>query len=500
MISTRSTLHFGDVLAGCSVALLLIPQSLAYAQIAGMPPVTGLFASALPLIVFAPFASSPYLQTGPVTLTSLLTFATLHGAGFASGNSDYLAMGGLLAVLVGVFRLLLGLLRAGWVAYLIVQPVLLGFTSAAAMLILFSQLPRALGNSGTVPGGSTVGDALWSLSNPGSWHGSALFLSIVTVVVMIGGKRIHRLFPGVAIAVVIGLAYSALAPDPGLIVGDPIGLPEGFPAISLDLPWDSIGTVAVGALIIALVGFAEPAAIARVFAAEDDTPWDANRELVSQGLANITAGLSGAFPVGGSFSRSSVNRMAGARSRWSGGVTGLVVLAFLPFAGVLDPLPQAVLGAVVIAAVLGLLNLRQLIGLYRKSRIDAALGWSTWAATLSLAPNIHWGVLIGLAATVAGQLLRPIRVDPTAGESESISRPDEQRILVDGLLWLGSHSQFERRLTDVVTEHPGRRMVVDLGPSTATDPRLDELVARLRARAEADGGSLVLARGLEHAS
>ncbi|MDH3299698.1 MAG: SulP family inorganic anion transporter [Acidimicrobiia bacterium] len=493
MITARPRPQFADALAGFSVALLLIPQSLAYAQIAGMPPVTGLFASALPLIVFAPFASSPYLQTGPVTLTSLLTFATLHGAGFVSGNPDYIAMGGLLAVLVGVFRLVLGLLRAGWVAYLIVQPVLLGFTSAAAMLILFSQLPTALGNSRRVPGTSTLGDAVWSVSHPGTWHPSAVFLSIATVVVMIGGRRIHQLFPGVALAVVIGLVYSAVVPDPGLIVGDPTGLPEGFPSLSLDLPWGSIGTLWVGALIIALVGFAEPAAIARVFAAEDKTTWDANRELVSQGLANITAGFSGAFPVGGSFSRSSVNRMSGARTRWSGGATGLVVVAFLPFAAVLDPLPQAVLGAVVIAAVLGLLNLRGLFGLHRKSPTDAALGWSTWGATLLLAPNVQWGVLIGLAATVAAQLVRPVRVGRRIHRSEPPMRSGEERIVVDGLLWLGSHGRFERHMSKVVADNPGCRIVVDLGPLSVTEPRLEELVERLHTRAETDGGSVVLA-------
>ncbi|MDH4277179.1 MAG: SulP family inorganic anion transporter [Acidimicrobiia bacterium] len=493
MTTNSSRPQPADLLAGFSVALLLIPQSLAYAQIAGMPPVTGLFASALPLIVFAPFASSPYLQTGPVTLTCLLTFATLHGAGFVSGNPDYIVMGGLLAVLVGVFRLLLGLLRAGWVAYLIVQPVLLGFTSAAATLILLSQLPKALGNSRAVPGSSTLTDATWSIGHPGTWHPSAVFLSIVTVVVMLGGRRIHRLFPGVALAVVIGLIYSAVTPDPGLVVGDPTGLPEGFPSLRLDLPWGSVGTLWVGALIIALIGFAEPAAIARVFATEDKTFWDANRELISQGLANITAGVSGAFPIGGSFSRSSVNRMAGARTRWSGGVTGLVVLAFLPFAGILDPLPQAVLGAVIIAAVLGLLNLRELFGLYRQSPTDAVLGWTTWVATLWLAPNVHWGVLIGLAATVGGQFLRPIRVGPTADGSEPATPSDEQRIVVDGLLWLGSHGRFERHMSEVLDDHPGRRIVVDLGPSSVTDPRLDELVDRLHARAQAHGGSVVLA-------
>ncbi len=491
MTEHRSKPQSADLLAGFSVALLLIPQSLAYAQIAGMPPVTGLFASALPLIACAPFASSPFLQTGPVALTSLLTLAALQGAGFNSGDPDYVATGALLAVMVGGFRILFGLLRAGWVAYLVAQPVLTGFTSAAAVLILSSQLPRAVGNSTLIPGSSTVGDAIWSVTHPATWQPAAIGLSMATLAIMIGGRRVHKLFPGVAIAVAVGLVYSTIVSDPGLVVGDPSGVPEGLPSISIDLPWRSAGALTIGALVIALIGFVEPSSIARVFAADDSTRWDADRELISQGVANLVSGLSGAFPVGGSFSRSSVNRLAGARTRWSGGITGMMVLAFLPFAGVLDPLPQAILGAVVVGAVAGLLNLRALVELGRTSPTDAVLAWSTWLATLWLAPNIQWAVLVGLGATVGAQLLRPVRVEPdTAGPGPSENA--EHRVVVEGLLWLGSHGRFERRMTEVVSDHSGHRIELDLGPTTATNPRLDDVVDRLRTRAEAAGGSLVV--------
>ncbi len=488
MMASLPQPRLADVLAGVSVALLLIPQSLAYAQIAGMPPVTGLFASALPLIACAPFVSSPYLQTGPVALTSLLTLAALQGAGLAIDDPDYVTMAALLAVMVGGFRLVLGLLRAGWVAYLIVQPVLLGFTSAAAVLILSSQLPKALGNSQAVPGSSTLGDALWSVSHPGSWHPAAIGLSIITLIVMLGGRRVHRLFPGVALAVVVGLAYSAMVADPGLVVGEPSGVPQGFPAISLDLPWGSVGTLIIGALIIALVGFAEPASIARIFADEDKTFWDANKELVSQGVANIVSGLSGAFPVGGSFSRSSVNRLAGAQTKWSGGITGLVVLAFLPFAGVLDPLPQAILGAIVVGAVLGLLKLPALVGLYRTSLVDAVLAWLTWGATLWLAPDIHWAVILGLVATIIVQLIRPVQV---TGDSD--------RLAVTGLLWLGSHRRFERRMGEAIAERPGCHLIVDVGSSTI-DPPLNDVLERLDTLAASGGGSLATAEAAESGS
>lgn len=484
-----------DVLAGMSVALVLIPQSLAYAQIAEMPVVTGLFASALPLIAAAPFGSSPYLQTGPVALTSLLTLAALQGAGFAAEDPNYVALGSLLALIVGVSRLALGLLRGGWAAYLIASPVMQGFTSAAALIILSSQLPKALGTNEIVPDSSTLGEALWTVTHPGEWSAVAIGIAAMTLVLMLGGRKLHRLFPGVAIAVVLGLLISGSLDDPGSVVGKPTGIPQGLPILSLELPWSSLGTLLVSGVVIALVGFAEPSAIARIFAAEDGVPWDANKELVGSGFGNLASAISGAFPVGGSFSRSSVNRLAGAESRWSGGFTGLVVLAFLPFAGILDPLPQAVLGAIVVGAVLGLLKPRALLGLYKHSRLDAALAWSTFLAALILTPNVQYAVLIGVALSAVAHLLRPLRfrTDPSGPNGATLVQPD-------GLLWLGSYKRFDDLLTKFASENKGRRVVVDLGPDPALDPSIEKSISTARRRMAADGGSLQLSHELTPAS
>ena len=462
-----------DVIAGLSVALVLIPQSLAYAQIAEMPVVTGLFASALPLIVFALFASSPYLQTGPVALTSLLTLAALQGAGFTASHPDYVRLGALLALIVGASRLLLGLLRLGWLAYLIAEPVRMGFTSAAAIIIISSQLPKALGTSQTAPEGSTLGQALWSLVHPGSWSAAAVGLSLATLAVMLGGRRLHRLFPGVAVAVVVGLVFSAGADDAVLTVGDTNPIPEGLPTLSLALPWGEAVSLLFGGVVIALIGFAEPASIARLFAKQDRTHWDANRELAASGLANTVSAISGAFPVGGSFSRSSVNRMAGARTRWSGGITGLVVLAFLPLASVLDALPQAVLGAIVVGAVLGLIQPRALIGLWHRSPTEALLAWATFVATLLLTPNVQWAVLIGVGLTAAAHFARPLRLAPFDRSGSVVVEPT-------GLLWLGSHRSFERQLEEIAARHPGRPVAVDLGPDP--DPDAEAAIERVSNR------------------
>ncbi len=385
-----------DLLAGLSVAMVLVPQSMAYAELAGLPSHVGLFASALPPIVAAFFASSPYLQTGPVALTSLLTLGALSGMADA-GTPEYVELAALLALVVGVTRLLLGVLRLGAVTYLMRDPVVTGFTSAAALLILASQLPKALGVA--APDGDVLWRAAWSIVHVDHWEATSVVVATVTVLLVLLGRRVvHRLFPGALIAVAGGVVVSRVADYDGPVVGD---VPTGLPDLTLDLPWGSTGTLLVGGVLIALVGYAEPASIARVFADADRQRWSASREFVSQGVANVAAAVSGAFPVGGSFSRSSLNRLAGARTRWSGLVTGAAVLAFLPFADVLAPLPRAVLGGVVFAAVVGLVRPVELVGMIRRSPADALVAWATFAATLALSPRVERGVLLGILLSLA---------------------------------------------------------------------------------------------------
>ena len=190
-----------------------------------------------------------------------------------------------------------------------------------------------------------------------------------------------------------GLAWSAATGYGGPTLGE---VPRGFPTPSLNLPWTALPALIVPGAIIALVGFAEAASISRTFAAQDRQPWDPDREFISQGAANLASAFSGGFPVGGSFSRSSINRLAGARSRWSGGFTGLVVLAFLPVAWLVAPLPRAILSAIVVAAVATLLKPRTLIGLWRISRPQAAAGTTTFALTLILSPRVDQAILVGV--------------------------------------------------------------------------------------------------------
>ncbi len=441
-----------DLIAGISVALVLIPQSLAYAEIAGVPAYIGLFAAALPPLAAAFLASSPYLQTGPVAMTSLLTFGAL--AGMAPVGSDaYIGLAALLALIVGIVRIALGWMKAGVVSYLMSQPVLLGFTTAATVLIAASQLPKALGVADG--SGSLLGNAWRALIEPSAWHVPAVTLTALTVAVVVGGKRLHPLFPGVLVAVIAGIVWSTLGTYDGSVVG---AIPAGIPTPSFDFPWGSAVDLIVPGIIIALVGFAEPSAIARTYATQDRTSWNPNREFVSQGVANLASAISGGFPVGGSFSRSSINKQAGGRTRWSGAVTGVTVLAFLPFAFVVEPLPEAVLGAIVIAGVYRLVRIATMVRLARYSRLQAAVAWSTFALTLLLAPRIDQAVIIGILIGVAVHLWRELSVDIRSWSAE-----DKVHLQPRGVLYFGSAPVLGDRLNQELATHPeATTLVVEL--------------------------------------
>lgn len=384
----------GDIIAGVSVALVAIPQSLAYSELAGLPPRYGLFASALPALFAAAFVSSKYLQTGPVALTALLTFGALSALE-PRATPNYIALAALLALMVGVIRVVLGLVRMGKVAYLLSEPVLLGFTTGAAILIVSSQFPKTVGI--TNGDGGVLGNAFDALTSPSRWSWSAVGFSVMVLVFMFGGRRVHRLFPGVLLAVIVGEIISKVTDYSGPTVGK---LDGGFVTLSTDLPWESMGTLLIPAIAIALVGFAEPASIARTFARADGLEWDADRELVSQGVANVAAGLSGAFPVGGSFSRSSLARLAGATSPWAGAITGAFVLLTLPLTPVLQWLPEAVLGAIVVGAVVSLIRIPSVVRMVRTTPIDGALAVITLVATVASAPHVERGVILGVGLSL----------------------------------------------------------------------------------------------------
>ena len=442
----------GDLLAAVTVALVVIPQSLAYAELAGVPAVSGLYTAAVAAVAGGVVGSSPYLQTGPTALTSLLTFGALAPLASA-GSARFAVHAALLALIVGAVRLLLGLLRWGVVAYLMSQPVLSAFTVAAAVLIVASQVPGLL--ESPQGSGNPLVAAGTALAEPAGWSLGSLAVGALAIAAVLVGRRINPLFPGAVLGVLVAWGLSLSGWVSVAVVGH---LPDGLPPLTTDLPWGSMSALVVPGVVIALIGFAEPASIARRYAAEDRTTWAADREFTGQGLANLAAGAFSGYPAGGSFSRSALNRMSGARTRWSGVVTGLLVLAVMPVASVLGDLPKAALAGLVIASVLPLIEVRPFVQAWRFSRPQFLVALPTFAVTLLAAPRVERGVLVGVALSLAVHLWRELRV-----EVQTWIVGDTLHMQPQGVLYFASAPVLEPKIMAVSAERPEvRRVVVHL--------------------------------------
>ena len=464
------------------MALVAIPQSLAYAELAGLPPQYGLYATALPSLLAALFVSSRYLQTGPVALTALLTYGALSAVAEPL-EGGYIERAALLALLVGGMRLLLGIIRMGRVAYLLSEPVVTGFTAGAAVVIIASQLPKIFDVDSE---GEVLAAAVSTLERPGEWRWSAVAFAAGTAALMLVGRHLHRLFPGVLVAVVAGVIVAGSGGYGGSKVGE---LEGGFIPLSLNFPWSAAPGLLLPAAVIALVGFAEPASIARTFAAADRLPWSANREMVSQGVANLASAVSGAFPVGGSFSRSSLNRVAGATSAWSGAITGAFVLAVLPLAPVFEDLPTAVLGAVVIVVVVRLVDVREMARLPRGSLPQALVGAGTTLATIAFAPRVERGVLVGIGLAIAVHLYRELQVT-TPAERNS----DTLTVRPKGVMWFATVPQVERSVREeLASEHNLTAVVIDLSGVGRLDYSGAVALRRILERISAGGVAVSIA-------
>lgn len=454
------TPSFSDLIAGLSVFLVLIPQGLAYAELAGMPTHLGLLAGTLPPLIAALFVSSPYLQTGPTALTALLILGPLSQIA-EPGSASYVELAALLALMVGVARILFGVLRLGIMAYFVSQPVLTGFTTGAALLITGTQIPTIVGvevsRSGDDGGSrSVMARALEAISDPSLWDGRAIAIAGITLGLTMGLRRIHKLFPSVLIAVGVGWALDALWGGQTRQIGE---IPAELPSLSFSLPFDRVGDLLVPALLIAMVGFVEPASICRTYAAAKRERWSANQEFVSQGVANIAASAVGAFPVGGSFGRSSLNERAGATSRWSGAITGLTMLAFLPFAGLLETLPRAALAAVVISAAISLVRFDNIKAMWAWSKPQSATAVAVLIATLLLDPRIDHAIEFGIVLSVAVHLWREMQIYISVNQVNETT----VRIRPHGVMWFGSTNRLVEHMLSTLADHPEvTRLIVNL--------------------------------------
>lgn len=396
-----------DALAGITVGLVLIPQAIAYATLAGMPPVTGLYAAMIPSVIGILWGSSPLLASGPVALTSLLTFAALQPLA-EPGSNHWVTLAIWLALYAGLIQFLLGALRLGVIANFVSNAVITGFINAAALIILVTQLPPLLGLAG---GGSLANlyGLLDHLRQPSAAWLWTLVFGLGSVLLLFAQKRYAPRLPGVLIVCVLATLVSALVDFQalgGAVVGD---IPAGLPALAWppSLALETHRALLPAAMIIALISFTEAMASARTIAAPDGRLWNQNQELIGQGLAKMTSGLSGAFPVSGSFSRSALNLYVGARSGWSAlFASACTLICLLFFTGSLHHLPKAVLGAIIVVPVFGLIKPRAFLRLGRASLDDGIVGVATFIVTLVSVPYMHWGVLTGFMLAILFFLYR----------------------------------------------------------------------------------------------
>jgi SulP family sulfate permease len=470
-----------DLVAGLTVGAVLIPQGMAYALLAGLPPEMGLYASLLPLVAYALIGGSRQLGIGPTAISSLLVAAGL--APLAGGDVDvYVGLAGALAIMVGLMRMAMGLGRLGFVVNFLSRPVLSGFTSAAAIIISVSQLKHLLG----IPLRQSehvhvvVGDAIRHL---GDARLATVAIGTSGVVLLWILRRWVPAWPGALLVVMAATAVVAGFDLEGRgvkVVGE---IPRGLPSLGIphaDL--EHLRRLVPAAFAITMLGFIESIAIAKVFAQRHGYSIRPNRELVALGVATAAAGFSQGYPVSGSFSRTAVNETTGAQTQLAAVISATVVaLTLLVLTPVFRPLPNAVLASVVFMAVAGLVNVAEARRLYRVKRSDFYLMALCFVSTLFL--GIQLGILISVVASlvvVLRQTTRPHtailgRVPGTAAfrnierSPEAVTTDGVVVLRVDAPLYFANAEFLKEELRRVEVRQQGRMRVLVLDASSVND-------------------------------
>ena len=411
-----------DGIAAVIVTIMLIPQSLSYALLAGLPPEVGLYASILPLVAYAIFGTSRAMAVGPVAVISLMT-AVAAGKIAAQGSPEYITVALLLALISGIMLVVMGLLRLGFIANFLSHPVISGFITASGILIAVSQLKHILGIKAS--GHNLIEMVQALLSNLSQTNGPTVIIGIISTVFLFW-VRSHfkplliklglserlatigtKIGPVIAVAVaIIAVAALGLAQQGVKIVGD---IPKGLPALTV--PEFNLGlwrSLLASSLIIAVIGFVESISVAQTLAAKRRQRIEPDQELIGLGAANIAGAFSGGYPVTGGFARSAVNFDAGAETPAAGAMTAIgIALATLFLTPLLYYLPIATLAATIIAAVLSLVNIADIRQAWTYSKADFAAMMATIILTLTV--GVEAGVLSGVVLSIALFLFRSSR-------------------------------------------------------------------------------------------
>jgi SulP family sulfate permease len=515
----------GDVIAGLTVWAVLVPESLAYASIAGAPPVVGLYAAAPALVLYALLGSSRHLVVSPMSATAALSAGIV--ATFAHGTSDYIALTAALALVTGAVALVAGLMRLGFLASLISEPVLKGFIIGLALTILVGQLPSLFG---VEKGSGNFFEKLWDLVtklDDTSWLSLGVGLASLGLLLLL--RRFVPLAPGslivVALAVLAATVFDLGGHGLELVGTIQPGLPSvGLPDVSLHRYLDLVGPAAG----VMLVGFAEGLGAAKTYAVKAGYDVDSNRELIGLGAANLGSGLSAGMVVNGSLSKTAVNGNAGAKSQLSGVTAALLtILTLLFLTGLFEQLPETTLAAIVIAAVVELVDIGSLRQLYRvqsglldsiyhyASRADfiAAVAALLGVLVFDTLPGLVIGVVASLVLLIA-RTSRPHvavlgRVDAPGLWVDADRHPQATRpatvlvVRVEAPLFFGS-CDFVRERVRKLAAGSGegqaatriKMVVIDAETTPSLDVSSVQMLGQLHDDLERDGVRLALAHGI----
>ncbi|MFF1635632.1 SulP family inorganic anion transporter [Leifsonia sp. NPDC058248] len=499
----------GDLIAGVTVAALIVPKNLGYAGIAGIPLQNGLYAAAAGAILYAVFGSSRQISMGPSSgLAAVAASAVLAAA--ITGEQNVASFVAGITLASGILFLLLAVFRMGWVAQFLSRAVVTGFLFGAAIDVVIGELPKLTGTEVT---GSNPIQELWSwFGTLGDAHRTTVLVGIISLVVVFGLRAIAPRVPGALVLVVGGLLAAALFDlgDKGVaLVGN---VPRGLP--SLQVPdvqqlWEHAGTVALAAVALVMIGFSQTAGDARTFAAKHRYQIDINQELVAQSLANIGSGLFQGMPVSTSLSASSLNDRSGAKTglaSLTSGVTVLLTLLFL--APLFSNLPKAVLGALIIeAVVMGMMDFPEMRRLFRVKKVDF------WIAIVALLGTLVFGVLAGVIIGIGLSLVWLVAVAthpemPTLGRERGTQvfrevdtfpgdeiLPGVAVVRFDGGLFFATADALEDHLREVIQANPELTgIVIDCGGINFIDSQGAAKMADVVALARDAGVNLRLTR------
>jgi high affinity sulfate transporter 1 len=498
-----------DLTAGLVLTALLVPQGMAYAELAGLPAITGLYTSILCLIGYALFGPSRVLVLGPDSSLGPMIAATIIGVIGVSGSPERaVALASMLAILVGATMILAGVARLGFIADLLSKPTRIGYMTGLAVTIVIGQLPKLFGFS--VSGDNLIDEATGFVKgvSRGDTVPQALIVGLFSLVLILVLQRWIPKFPGVLVAVVLSIVAVVVfgLADKGVSV---IGtLPKGFPPFTIpDVSLSEFGALIGGALGIALVALTDTISTASVFAARRREEIHANQEMIGIGAANVAAGLFQGFPVSTSGSRTAVAEQAGAKTQVSGLVGAAVITLMLLFVpGLLRNLPQPTLAAVVIAAAISLADIAGMVRLWQVRKTEFALCIAAFlgVALLGVLPGI--GIAVGLSIlNVFRRAWWPYsarlgRVDGVPGFHDIRSYPQARQL--DGLvifrfdapLFFANARAFREQVRELAREDPKPRwIIVAAEPITDVDTTAADVLASLDEALNAEGTSMVFA-------